>query len=46
MPGIRAVHDLPMPRGRGLMFNKLFPAFWQLRVTKQARGAYTLLEFG
>jgi O-methyltransferase involved in polyketide biosynthesis len=46
VPGIRAVHDLPMPRGRGLLFNKLFPAFWQLNLTKQFRGAYTLLEFG
>lgn len=46
VPGIRAVHDLPMPRGRGLMFEKLFPAFWQLKLTKQYRGAYTLLEFG
>ncbi|HYO01753.1 MAG TPA: class I SAM-dependent methyltransferase [Mycobacterium sp.] len=45
VPGVRAVHDLPMPKGRGLMFNKLFPAFWQLRLTKQYRGAYTLLEF-
>jgi len=46
VPGIRAVHDLPMPRGRGLMFEKVFPAFWQLKLTKQYRGAYTLLEFG
>jgi O-methyltransferase involved in polyketide biosynthesis len=46
VPGIRAVHDLPMPRGRGFIFNKVFPAFWQLRLTKQIRGAYTLLEFG
>ncbi|CAN5580939.1 class I SAM-dependent methyltransferase [soil metagenome] len=46
VPGIRAVHDLPMPHGRGLMFDKLFPAFWQFRLTRQARGAYTLLEFG
>ncbi|MGB3353267.1 MAG: class I SAM-dependent methyltransferase [Mycobacterium sp.] len=46
VPGVRAVHDLPMPRGRGVMFGKLFPAFWQLKLTKQIRGAYTLLEFG
>ena len=46
VPGIRAVHDLPMPKGRGLVFNTLFPAFWQLSLTKQLRGAYTLLEFG
>jgi O-methyltransferase involved in polyketide biosynthesis len=46
VPGIRAVHDLPMPQGRGLMFEKLFPAFWRFKPTKQIRGAYTLLEFG
>ncbi|TPG34945.1 class I SAM-dependent methyltransferase [Mycolicibacterium hodleri] len=46
VPGIRTVHDLPMPRGRGFLFEKLFPAFWQWKPTKQIRGAYTLLEFG
>jgi O-methyltransferase involved in polyketide biosynthesis len=46
VPGIRAVRDLPMPRGRGFFFNTVFPAFWQLKLTKQYRGAYTLLEFG
>ncbi len=46
VPGIRTVHDLPMPQGRGFMFKTLFPAFWQWRLTKQIRGAYTLLEFG
>jgi O-methyltransferase involved in polyketide biosynthesis len=46
VPGIRAVHDLPMPKGRGLFFHTMFPAFWQLPLIKQLRGAYTLLEFG
>ncbi|BBX19584.1 class I SAM-dependent methyltransferase [Mycolicibacterium duvalii] len=46
VPGVTAVHDLPMPRGRGMFFEKVFPAFWQFRPTKQVRGAYTLLEFG
>ncbi|WP_448510045.1 class I SAM-dependent methyltransferase [Mycolicibacterium thermoresistibile] len=46
VPGIRAVHDLPMPRGRGFFFETLFPRFWQARLTRQWRGAYTLLEFG
>ncbi len=46
VPGIRAVHDLPIPRGRGLFFRTLFPAFWQLPLARQIRGAYTLLEFG
>lgn len=46
VPGIRAVHDLPMPKGRGLFFHTMFPAFWQLPLVKNFRGAYTLLEFG
>ncbi len=46
MPGVRAVHDIPMPKGRGLVFGTLFPAFWQFGPTKPFRGAYTLLEFG
>lgn len=46
VPGIKAVHDLPMPRGRGWFFRTAFPAFWQFKPTKQIRGAYTLLEFG
>lgn len=46
MPGVKAVHDIPMPKGRGLIFGKLFPAFWQFGPTKPFRGAYTLLEFG
>lgn len=46
MPGVRAVHDLPMPRGRGTFFGTLYPSFWQFGPTKAFRGAYTLLEFG
>lgn len=46
VPGIRAVHDLPIPKGRGFLFGKLFPAYWQWNWSKQYRGAYTLLEFG
>ncbi|MGE2721760.1 class I SAM-dependent methyltransferase [Mycolicibacterium celeriflavum] len=46
VPGIHAVHDLPMPPGRGWFFEKAYPAFWQFRPTKNFRGAYTLLEFG
>lgn len=46
VPGVTAVHDLPMPRGRGVLFERVFPAFWQLRLTKNYRGAYALLEFG
>ncbi len=46
VPGIKAVHDLPMPRGRGFFFEKVFPAFWGFKPLKNYRGAYTLLEFG
>lgn len=46
VPGVRAVHDIPIPEGRGLFFRKIFPAFWRFPLTKQLRGAYTLLEFG
>lgn len=46
VPGITAVHDLPMPRGRGFLFERVFPAFWQFKPTRNYRGAYTLLEFG
>jgi len=46
VPGIRAVHDLPMPPGRGFFFGKVFPAVWRFRPIRNFRGAYTLLEFG
>jgi O-methyltransferase involved in polyketide biosynthesis len=46
VPGIAAVHDLPMPKGRGFFFEKVFPGFWQFKPTRNFRGAYTLLEFG
>ncbi|GJF16728.1 O-methyltransferase [Mycolicibacterium cyprinidarum] len=46
VPGIRSVHDLPIPKGRGLFFKTLFPTFWQLPLVRQVRGAYTVLEFG
>ncbi|MCX2930661.1 class I SAM-dependent methyltransferase [Mycobacterium sp. CVI_P3] len=46
VPGIKAVHDIPMPRGRGFFFSKVFPALWDFGPTKRFRGAYTLLEFG
>ena len=45
VPGIRAVYDLPMPKGRGFVFRTLFPAIWDFRPTRNYRGAYTLLQF-
>lgn len=46
VPGIRAVHDVPMPEGRGWFFGTAYPALWQFPPVKPFRGAYTLLEFG
>lgn len=46
VPGIRAVHDLPIPRGRGLFFETIYPALWRFPAIKPMRGAYTLVEFG
>ncbi|KMO72773.1 Leucine carboxyl methyltransferase [Mycolicibacterium chubuense] len=46
VPGITAVHDLPMPRGRGFFFERVFPTFWAWRPVRNHRGSYTLLEFG
>ncbi len=46
VPGIKAVHDIPMPKGRGFFFNRVWPAIWHFGPTKRFRGAYTLLEFG
>ncbi len=46
MPGVKAAHDLPMPQGRGLFFEALYPAFWRFRPVKRFRGVYALLEFG
>ncbi|QLL07315.1 class I SAM-dependent methyltransferase [Mycobacterium vicinigordonae] len=46
VPGIRAVHDVPMPKGRGWFFGTMYPALWQCPPIRPFRGAYTLLEFG
>ncbi|OBG55109.1 MULTISPECIES: class I SAM-dependent methyltransferase [unclassified Mycobacterium] len=45
-PGIRAVHDVPMPAGRGVFFGTLYPALWRFPPAKPYRGVYALLEFG
>jgi len=46
MPGLTAVRDIPMPKGRGVIFNRVFPAFWEFGPMKPFRGVYALLEFG
>jgi O-methyltransferase involved in polyketide biosynthesis len=45
VPGVTAVHDIPMPKGRGFLFKTVFPAIWHFGPTKRFRGAYALLEF-
>lgn len=46
IPGLKAVHDVPMPAGRGFAFKTLFPAFWAFGPMKPFRGVYALLDFG
>lgn len=46
MSGVHAVHDVPMPGGRGVFFGTLYPAFWRFPPMKPYRGVYALLEFG
>lgn len=46
VPGIKAFHDVPMPKGRGFFFEKIYPALHAFGPTRNHRGAYALLEFG
>lgn len=46
IPGIRAVHDLPMPRGRGTILNVALWAVQRAPVLDGLRQTVTLLEFG
>jgi O-methyltransferase involved in polyketide biosynthesis len=46
VPGIRAVHDLPYPAGRGKVFNALIWTAQRLPLLDPARPVLTLLEFG
>lgn len=46
VPGIRAVHDLPLPPGRGQLFNALLWTAQRLPILDPMRPALTLLEFG
>ena len=45
VPGLTAVRDVPMPRGRGFFFSTVFPAVWGFGPAKPFRGVYALLEF-
>jgi O-methyltransferase involved in polyketide biosynthesis len=44
--GTRAVHDLPMPSGRGRVFNALLWSFQRLPLFDSVRPVLTLLESG
>jgi len=46
VPGIRAVHDLPMPAGRGNVLNALMWTAQRVPLLDPVRPMLTLLEFG
>jgi O-methyltransferase involved in polyketide biosynthesis len=46
VPGIRAVHDLPLPEGRGKVLNALLWTIQRIPVFDPVRPVWTLLEFG
>ncbi|MBJ7337750.1 class I SAM-dependent methyltransferase [Mycolicibacterium sp.] len=46
VPGVRSVHDLPYPAGRGRVLNTLMWAAHRIPLLDPLRPALTLLEFG
>jgi hypothetical protein len=46
VPGIRAVHDLPYPPGRGKVLNTLKWTLQRIPLFDPVRPVLTLLEFG
>jgi O-methyltransferase involved in polyketide biosynthesis len=46
VPGVRAVHDVALPPGRGRVFNAALWAIQRIPLFDPARPAFTLLEFG
>ena len=46
VPGIRAVHDVPLPAGRGKVLNTLMWTAQRIPLFDSVRPALTLLEFG
>lgn len=46
LPGIRAVHDVALPRGRGNLLNTTMWAIQRIPLFDPVRPALTLLEFG
>jgi O-methyltransferase involved in polyketide biosynthesis len=46
VPGVRVVHDVPLPMGRGSVFNAVAWAVQRIPLFDPVRPALTLLEFG
>ena len=46
VPGVRAVHDVPYPPGRGRVLNAMMRAAQRIPLLRPVRPAVTLLEFG
>jgi len=46
VPGVRAVHDVPLPAGRGRVLNAMMWAAQRVPLLDPVRPALTLLEFG
>jgi hypothetical protein len=46
VPGVRAVHDVPFPPGRGRVLNVMTWAVQRIPLLDPIRPAVTLLEFG
>jgi hypothetical protein len=46
VPGIRVVHDLQVPPGRGRLLNALMSASYRTRALSPLRPTLALLEFG
>ena len=46
VPGVRAVHDVALPAGRGRVFNAALWAIQRIPLFDPVRPAFTLLEFG
>ncbi|CAN5365362.1 class I SAM-dependent methyltransferase [soil metagenome] len=46
IPGVRAVHDLPLPEGRGRLMNTVIANLANSRRLHSLRPTFTMLEFG
>lgn len=46
VPGIRVVRDVPMPKGRGPLFDTALPTTYRVPALNPLRPSLTLLEFG